>query len=329
MTLWLPVIRAHWMLAACAVILGMSACLCPAAQQAPQQPGSKPSDDNPQAQGSRDQDETRRLWDDEMLQKRPPGRKSSRRRAYKYRRATAPVTPDKMSGPATKSQEIGITLWHLRPSKSADEARLLVQEKGEAEPVEWTPERVEANTMLPEGQRVRLSIESPDSGFLYVIDREKYSDGSVGEPYLIFPTKRTRSGNNAVRAGQVVEIPAQEDTPPYFTLKPGRPRQVAEVLTVLVSPTPLDLPIERNAHPIPKALVKDWEAKWKAPTERIEQVGGRGQAYTKAEKEAGANETRQLTQDEPLPQTIYRVSAKPGDPILVTLLLQYGKTAGP
>jgi hypothetical protein len=34
-------------------------------------------------------------------------------------------------------------------------------------PVEWTPERVEADTAFAEGERIRLSIESPRDGYLY------------------------------------------------------------------------------------------------------------------------------------------------------------------
>jgi hypothetical protein len=51
----------------------------------------------------------------------------------------------------------------------------------DARPTEWTPQRIEADTPLKVGERVRLSIESPRTGYLYVIDREQYADGSYGE----------------------------------------------------------------------------------------------------------------------------------------------------
>ena len=89
------------------------------------------------------------------------------------------------------------------------DARLLVQETEDqrTESVEWTPERVETGTTFSVGERVRLSIESPRAGYLYVIDREQYADGSTSDPYLIFPTLRIRGGNNSVRAGKVIELP--------------------------------------------------------------------------------------------------------------------------
>src|SRR6185369_1856503 len=105
-------------------------------------------------------------------------------------------------------------------------------------------ERIEADTRISEGERVRVSIESPSTGYLYVIDREQYADGTSGDAYLIFPTARTRGGHNAVVAGRVLEFPAQEDNPPYFTLTRSRPGHIGEALILIVSPQPLvDLPV--------------------------------------------------------------------------------------
>ena len=104
--------------------------------------------------------------------------------------------------------EIGVTIWRLQPTSANDgSARVLVME--EARPTEWTPQRIEADTPLKVGERVRLSIESPRAGYLYVIDREQYADGSYGDAYLIFPTLRTRGGDNEVRPGKLIDIPAQ------------------------------------------------------------------------------------------------------------------------
>ena len=63
------------------------------------------------------------------------------------------------------------------------------------------------NTPLAIGDRVRLTIESSNNGYLYVIDRELDADGTKSDPYLIFPTARTREGDNAVRGGRLVDIP--------------------------------------------------------------------------------------------------------------------------
>jgi len=58
---------------------------------------------------------------------------------------------------------------------------------------------------------------------------------------------------------------------------------------------------------------------------KFEMAGGSGKKWTQAEQEAGANGTRQLTQDDPGPQTIYRVAVKPGAPLLVNVGLRYSR----
>ena len=284
-------------------------------------------------------DDTRNLWDTGFAQRRPKPKTPSRaRKPARYRRATpslasqasktppagTPETPPSQQ-PVAEDAIVGVTVWRLRPSAPADgaAARILVHEPAKEEDVEWTPERIEADTPLSEGQRVRLSIETPRTGFLYVIDRERYADGTYGKPYLIFPTTRTRGGNNAVSAGSIVEVPAQSDNPIYFTLKRSRPDHVAEVITVLVTPQLLpDVKIGRDALELPEAQVAQWEAQWGARAERLEMADGAGKTYTQAEKAAGADPSQQLTQDDPLPQTIYRVAAKPGDPVLITVPLR-------
>ena len=88
---------------------------------------------------------------------------------------------------------------------------------------QYVPVRVAAGEPVAAGQRVRVSIEAPRAGYLYVINREQYADGTMSEPYLIFPTLRTRGGDNAVKAGRVVEIPDQGDNPPLLhTAAPAR-----------------------------------------------------------------------------------------------------------
>ena len=265
---------------------------------------------------------TRKLWDTAFIDqpKRPAGVTATKRR---YRIATPNIPPDRVVGDTV----VGITLWRLRPSKLTDTGeRILVQEGSES--VDWIPERVEADTKLTAGTRVRLSVEAARAGYLYVIDREQYADGSLGEPYLIFPTTRTNGGNNEVKAGRIVEIPTQDDRPPFFTLKPSRPDQVSEVISVVVSPTPLEgLEIGATAQKLSVQQVATWEKSWGGTVGRLEMQNGAGKTWTRQEKEAGANATRSLTQDEPAPQTLYyKPQAKSGQPVMVNISLRYGRT---
>lgn len=248
-----------------------------------------------------------------------------------YHRASGTPWPTsasaKRAGSTGGSEELGITLWRLRPSKQNDSgARLLVMESSQTG--EWTPERIEADTPLKVGERVRISVESPRAGYLYVVDREQYADGSLGDAYLIFPTTRTRNGDNKVRPGKLIDIPAQEDTPNYFTLvpSPSRSDQVAEVLSFIVTSKPLEsLPITDKPLKVSKSDIAKWEKIWSSEVERFEMNGGAGRAWTNEEKAAGAtSSSRLLTQEEPAPQTVYRIVAKATGSLLVTVPLRYG-----
>jgi len=276
---------------------------------------------------AQDQDDTsRRFWPPNF---RPAAtRPAPAPKTGRYRRTTPALPKDAIVANTMSDAVVGVTVWRLRPSKDTDDARILVKKSGK----NWTPERVEANTKFSEGQALRLSIEIPRTGYLYVVDREQYANGSLSDPYLIFPNNPA-SEEHKVTAGRVVEIPNQSDDQAYFEVKSlregGQSPQNAEVLTVIVTPAPLkDLP-KRSADDsplrLPKATVEMWEKEWGAQVEQLELEDGAGAAYTKAEQAAGGSSTKRLTQDDPLPQTIFRVAVKPGKPLLVKLPLKIEK----
>ena len=241
-----------------------------------------------------------------------------------YRRTGQIRMPGGRKPAPVSSEEIGVTVWRLRPSQSSDTgARVLVLDG--LKESQWTPERIEADTPLNIGDRVRLTVESPRAGFLYIIDREMYADGSLGEPMMIFPTTRARGGDNHVAPGKLIDIPAQEDQYSYFTAQPGGARrdQIAEVLTIILVPQPLPVQIGDQPLRMTDTQVAGWEKLWGGTAERLELVGGAGQTWTTEEKLAGAAKGRQLTQAGPPPQTVYRVARKAGGPLLVTVPLKY------
>jgi hypothetical protein len=280
------------------------------------------------AQSPQADDETRNLWDTAFLNAgRAPARKTAARRPASrrgYRVATPAVPPKEVAGDTV----IGVTVWRLRRSGASDAGeRLLVHEGGDAG--EWLPERVSDGTRLVAGDRVRLSIEAARSGYLYVVDRELYADGTLGEPFLIFPTARTLGGRNEVSAGKLVELPAQTDSPPYFTLGRSRADHVGEVLSVIISPEPLaGLQTAAQAQRLSAAQVAEWESAWGARVGYLEMERGAGLAWTREEKQAGADAAKTLTAGAPGPQRLYyRPHAKPGEPLLVKVKLQYGPPA--
>ena len=265
---------------------------------------------------AQDEETTRRLWDTAFIE---PKKKASTNRQYR------PVTPSIPPVRVPEDTVIGITVWRLRPSKPGDQGARLVIHDG-ANIVEWTPERVQADTTFSRGERVRLSVEAARTGYLYVINREQNADGTSSEPYLIYPTKRTHGGHNEVKPGRVIEIPAQEDSPPYFTLRPNRPGQVSEVLSVLVTTGPIEsLQIGDQPLKLSNDQVAMWEKSWGTQVGRLEMESGVGKLWTQEEKEAAADTTRLLVQEDPGPQTLfYRPDIKSGDPLLATFRLRYG-----
>ena len=259
------------------------------------------------------EDKTRKLWDTAFV---GPAKKktTSRRRAYRNATPNVPVNdvdPDTV---------VGVTLWRLRPASRSDSGeRLIVHDNERAS--EWLPERISATTKLIQGDRLRIGVEAVRAGYLYVIDREQYADGTLGEPYLIFPTTRTLGGDNEVAIGRLIELPGQEDSPPFFTMRKSRPDHVAEVLSVIVSPAKLEgLQITDKALKLTDAQVASWEKQWGSSVGRLE-MPTTGQTWTRDEKDAG---TRALTSNAPAPQLVfYRPSVKPTEPMFVKLRLQY------
>jgi hypothetical protein len=268
---------------------------------------------------------------------RPASSNIKKRRIYRLTSTQATTVKPSSANPlaAAKTsagsllEQVGITIWRLRASTSSDDGpKIVVQEGGGTM---WlTPERTQTGTLFTIGERVRLSIESPRTGYLYVIDREQYADGTLGEPSVIFPTLLARGGDNRVSAGMLVEIPDQKDRMPYFNLTRHREDQIGELLTVLVTPQPIaEIKIGMKQSKLSPEQVLNWESMWEAQAELFEMEGGAGASWTKEEQQAGGVSGRSLTQEEPTPQTIYRVRVKPGNPLLVNVPLRYGRANAP
>lgn len=264
---------------------------------------------------------TRRIWDTAFIN---PGRANAAKRRRSNARSYRIATPDIPVTGVAGDTVVGVTVWRLRRSTPADSGERLIVHEG-TDTGEWLPERISANAKLAEGDRLRISVEAARTGYLYVIDREQYADGSLGEPYLIFPTTRTLKGENKASVGKVIEIPAQDDGPPYFTVRRSRSGQVAEVLSVFVTPAPLEgLEITDKAQKLSEAQVTAWERQWSTQVGSLELENGAGKAWTKEEKQAGADSTIVLKAHAPAPQVLYyRQNAKATDPILVKVQLRY------
>ena len=274
----------------------------------------------PQAEPVRSQDRAREILADTFTRNRPKGnqKRQSQRKVYRL----AAGHPSIINTPSSSNGQIGVTIWHLRPAARNDAgARMLLSG---AERTDYVAYRVSSETPLQRDAKVRLSIESARNGHLYVIDRELFADGSSGPAMLIFPRRGMRGGDNKVRPGQLVDIPSQGDEHNFFTATPSRRDQVGELITVLVAAEPLDVPITDLRSRIPNADLANWEKKWGSGAQKFEMVGGVGQEWTVAEKEA-AGSGRRLREDEPAPQTVFRLPEGKDDGLLVTVTLKYAR----
>lgn len=221
-------------------------------------------------------------------------------------------------------KQIGVTLWKLLETNptpdNTESSRALVMDKSTG--LVYGAERLAADKEFKAGDLVRLSIESPETGYLYVIDREIYEDGSLSLPVQIFPTMQTRGGNNYVERGVLTDIPSQSDRVPYFTLKSADSKWRGELITLIFSRVSLpELAPPAKASQIDARLLTALEDKYLKEVSLYEQENSESKPYTEAEKDAGAAGARQLTLDDPFPQTVYRVRSRPNDVILINLKL--------
>jgi hypothetical protein len=259
------------------------------------------------------QDDTRRdIISEDFLMSRPAKRNATKaptKPRSTYRQASS--TPTRQSD--QPHLQVGLTIWKLEPVTTAE--RRSVSERDRSG-TGWT--RVEADAQFREGDALRLSIESPRAGYLYVVDRDSLADGSAGESNLIFPTE---GEDNRLEPGKLIDIPAPGDVPFRATPKPN---QTGELLTFIVTSSPLALPLSKRPLPISQTQLSDWQQKWGAEGDRFEMNGGAGQPRTREEQRAAsATDTRQLTREDPLPQTVYSLVPKSRNALLFNLVLSY------
>lgn len=272
---------------------------------------------------AQDEDDSKSIKAERFIQERPATKSRSLARYKRVKSTNAESAAIRPKGVALG--DIGVTLWRFRPSQATDQTKELVEVEGRQ--TEWTLERVEEGTRFALGQLVRLSVESLSrSGYLYVIDREEYGDGTLGEPILIFPTKKS-AAVNYVKAGRLVYIPSATGR---FMIEPSKTSKphVGELLIVIVSPTPLitEDQLGDRRTPLDRTLVERWQKRWDATAAKFEMDGGVGQAMTPIEQAAARENSALLTQNDPAPQTVFQLAVKPTDPLWITVPLRFAKT---
>lgn len=234
--------------------------------------------------------------------------------------------PQPQPEPPLRDEKIGVTFWRLREPESYerdDAPTFPVKTKKGVE--YWTAERVGSTTRFKLNSLVRFSIESPRTGFLYIINREIYGDGTRGEAKLIYPTLKTNpNGESRVTAGSLVEVPHSSARTPYFRVASEEPDYAGEEVVVIITPAKLTgVKIDSEPMPVTTERLEKWLADWSATVDIFEAADGEGVALTQVEEEAA--QSRALTQEEPLPQTIYSLRARANQPLLVVFQMQAKK----
>lgn len=253
---------------------------------------------------------------------------TSAKRNYRWvKRTTAQkkqATQPKRANPKIKlsplvEESLGVTFWRLRPLKSEEkeDAPTFAVNTGDGTDY-WTAERVRSTTRFKIDDLIRFTIEASRRGFLYIINREVYNDGSTGEAKMVYPTLKSKGrGNNTVSAGSLVDAPSGKG---YFRLQSGRNDYAGEEIIVVISPTKLPaVKLEFTELPIADEKLEKWIADWGEVVDIFDATDGEGTAITRTENEAV--NTRSLVPEEPLPQTIYKTKTRSNQPLLITFQL--------
>jgi hypothetical protein len=301
-----------------------------------------------------DEPVSRNLVNPDFVKARPAGsRPSVRPKNYKFgyvrsvrdplKRKVAPssaTSPVKTSKPDLKMTEIGVTMWKLRAPRSGESGYLFPVVDADQKRQMWLAERVSIDTTFTAGEKVRFAIESSVRGYLYVIDRESSSDGGFGAPFLLFP--ESPRDDNSVGPGILIDIPDQREDVPYFNINPKQENYSGELLTIIISPEPLmDLRLNEDGSIAATDALSAIE--FGAETEVFSRADTTDRIYSQLESSSACGTkarqlerektpakpcgptTRQLTRDEPLPQSIFRAKAAVGKPAVVFVQLRAKK----
>jgi hypothetical protein len=217
---------------------------------------------------------------------------------------------------------IGMTAWELRRPAASDPPRSRailhpppLPEQPRAEPEEYTPVRIPLRDALRIGTKFWLGIEASRSGYLYVIDRELFAQGRLGDPFLVFPTARIRDGGNSISNGNLVRLPGEGANPPYWVLAPGAADYQGEMVTVILAPRPVpELWSQADRAPIDPQWLAAYEKAWGAPVAHVfrEDAG----AFAAP---AELTQSPMLGRADPPPEDIYRLDVKPGRPVVMSV----------
>jgi hypothetical protein len=271
------------------------------------------------------------------------GNSGSKRPRRKKTYTSNIMRPSERPPKGEEDVRLGLTIFHFEPRgtvyrPSNDGTKDILMEGTEEAPTppnkladwnvaDWT--RARPDEQFAVGQAVRLHFEPlTKAGYLYVVHQELYTDGSAGPARLLFPTLRTNNGNNLVRPNVDLWVPR---APAYFRIRPSKSNKthVGELLTVVLrGEAPGDIlrwplgdePLSLEADDLTRLV-----AGARGATINMNLDGGQGQKQTHQElrKDIDMEGDEALTEDDPLPQTIYETRRRAGQPVVFRIPLKF------
>ena len=193
---------------------------------------------------------------------------------------------------------LGLTFWKLVPVEASHTmtSRDWVYDAPNTEPVAYTALRWNPKLGFQLMDKVRLSVEASQPGYVYVIGQPRYSGGREGQPRLLFPAESLqRTGR--VERGTIIDVPQLTDRPEYFTIRSSQPDFQGDEIVVVWSREEKQMRAEDLGR-----LVREANA---SPADSDKETSVR----TAAESEAHRNpDTVRLTPADRAPQLVFRAA---------------------
>lgn len=290
---------------------------------------------------AQDGQRSRSITSEDFVKERPAAKaKTPKPKPLSYRSIRSDRNPIKRKPPTVKPRpqkakpvitEIGVTVWKLRPPAEGENGYFFSVDDGNDERVRWLAERVNPDAVFAPRDPLRFAVESSVPGFLYVIGRETYSDGTFGTPYPIFPTEP--DDDNSVRPGMLFDFPDQREDVAYLRLNPKKDNYTGEIMTIIIAAKPLTIiKLDKDGNVRDSDELRDLELG--AQVELFTRTDTADRIYSTAESKAAcgvkarklerdkkACGTNGLTREESLPQSIYQVKAAAGQPAVAFVKL--------
>ena len=225
----------------------------------------------------------------------------------------------------------------MRPARKVDDPvvvepkRIVKRIKGkEVETIiRLTPERVDSEAQFSDGEKLRVSIEAPFESYVYILNQERYANGTLSDPFLIYPGRSDIRVNKRAGPGRLVYLPEEPDYFEIFTLNPGGKKKSGEMFTIVLSSGLVAAlpPLEgtEDTREIDQVLFNRLQHDLGGAVWKFKQIGGARRNITRVEKRAGPKGGELLDDVDPQPETIYHVARRADGIVLFQIAIKMAR----